>query len=120
MKKYLSLVLVSLFAVLFSSSFALAQDTTPTTTDNGYSQQVQAIKQEVKTVSDTAKADIQKARTVAQQKMEALKASLKSVKNTALNQIKQLRLTNREEALTRFDSAVTRINTLKDNINAEI
>jgi hypothetical protein len=52
MKKYIGLSFVSLFILLFSSSLALAQtDTTtpaPTNTANGYSQQVQAIKQTLK------------------------------------------------------------------------
>ena len=120
MKKHLSLVFVSLFAILFSASFAFAQDTTTPPADNGYGQQVQAIKQEMKTVTDTAKADIQKARMAAQQKMEALKATLKKGKSTAMTQIKQLRLSNREEALTRFDAAVTRISNIESNVNAEI
>ena len=120
MKKYLSLVSISTLALLLSTSFAFAQTTTPEPSANEYGQQVQAIKQDLKTATDAAKADIEKARTAAQQKLDALKASLKNEKNKATAQLKQMRLNGREEALTRFDNAVARISTLEDKVNLQI
>src|ERR1035437_3915418 len=108
MKKYMGFLVIGLFAFMFSSSLALAQTNSATGATGSYKQQVQNIKQEVQTAVSAAKAEIESIRASSQQKMDALKASFKNEKDKVQAKMKQVRLTGREEALTRFDAAVAR------------
>ena len=66
------------------------------------------------------KADIQKIRDDARQKIEDLKTSIGKIKSKAKATLAQARIMGREDSLNRFDQAIEKITTLTDKVNSQI
>jgi len=101
MKKYLILFVVLLMALSVNVRAVRAQ---------GERNEVRAQMKE----------RVEAMRMEAKQKMDALRVQIKGEKDAAKARIKELRITGREQALTRFDTAVERINNLKNKVDAYI
>ena len=123
MKKYFNVFLIAAFALLISASVASAETTSvkkaekPEPAKTG---KLQTLKQEVKEVKETVKADIEKIRTEAKVKMQALRSDIANEKDEAKAKIKNDRLVGRAKALDRFDQIIAQVTNLKDRLNARI
>jgi uncharacterized phage infection (PIP) family protein YhgE len=101
MKKYLILFIVLLMALSVNVGTVRAQGERNETRAQ-MKERVEAMRMEAK------------------QKMNALRVQIKGEKDAAQAKIKELRITGREQALTRFDTAVERINNLRNKVDAYI
>ncbi len=75
--------------------------------------QMRERREEIQKENETMRAE-------AKTKMDAMRDSLKLEKDTVKAKIKEMRITERENVLKKFDAAVTRVNMLKDKINSQI
>lgn len=144
MKKYLSLfiVLVLAFGVSVNNSYAregdVGSDDGLTPTQKIESEKARDVlkgkiedrkenigelkdkRAEIKTNIEATREDFKAKREEAKQKMSDLREKLKGEKDRVKAKIKEARITGREKALARFDGAITRLNILKNRINAQI
>ena len=78
------------------------------------------VKEEIKTEKEKIKNQIEKIREETKQKIDDLKTKILSEKNKIKAKIEEKRITGREDALKRFDIAITKLDTLKNNVNEKI
>jgi len=131
MKKYLNLLIISAFVFSLSSGIVWAQDSLKVNPGNLFQQnkeqlknQIKDLKQEKAQTMETIKNEINAKRqemqtTIdsAKQKIADLKTKIKSEKDTAKAKIQEQRISGRELALSRFDTALERVTALKDKVS---
>ncbi len=88
--------------------------------DENTEQEREREREQEKTRLETMKQETENEREQEKTKFEALKESIKNEKDTTKAKAAEERITGREKALERFDTAVEKMNTLKDKVNAQI
>lgn len=141
MKKYIGLFIVLLLAFVVNIKSTRAEDTQDAASairdadraalqlklGGGQNEkqaelkkQREVIRAEMEQKLEEAKIKIEALRQEAKTKFQALKESIKNEKDAAKAKMAELRITGREQALIRFDNAVSRMNSLSDKLSALI
>ncbi len=136
MKKYLSLLIVLLLVGTVGISAARAETSVSLDAQgevklDGSGGKMQELRKEMQDKKMELKAGFEakrqemktkweSLRLEAKAKMEALKEKVKEEKDAAKAKIKELRITGRENALARFDVAISRMSTLSDKVSLHI
>jgi len=116
MKKYLSILFVCALVLSFGTSYVFAQ------TDGSATNllDTNSAKNTIQAEKDKIRSSVEQIRTEAKQNIENLKLKIQTGKNKVKMQTAIERITGREDVLQKFDTAIEKLSTLKDNINTKI
>src|SRR6185503_13519930 len=119
MKKYLSLFVVLAIVFAIGINVAKAEDSAVLKTDKTRAD-MEKLTDLTPEKRAEAKMKMETMREEAKKKLKTLKEQIKSEKDANLAKIKMARVAGRENAMQRFDEAVSRITNLKNRVAAEI